>query len=1017
MVSEALVFPLRKRASVTRNGCKRRDEGDAEEEETGAMMMAMKETKKRSSTSRRRAKGRAALASVMKAIVVLACVVLATCFVEAKEEGVTALRRRNGSNREVAVIQDSPESSRRASSVQNQCRMIVTYTAGYFLTQGYSDYPFFMGFVDINAPSASFLGGGGGGSKGSSSGRAENLIEWNFPNNETLISVTPESETRIESGGEPLFLEGGNGTASQDGDDNRTAVKIWSEVDHFKFIAHREHDNNLDSPSKIVLNGEVCEEIMYSDVVDDPDSTVRASAASRELTEGAFNENPGVLLFYTPDQKSLESKYPKIFTEFNASIVNVGFKPLAVSSISIKYYFKNPGLSPWQNPSSETWTVSFSDCMEIFGSYHNPSPIDCDKLGLSATVRPLKGNSVPGADYVMDVTFGERDLWLSPIEDLGNVSILESSTGDFAGFNLTNPTGILIQPKLQLDFYTQNNGYFLRMNETEDYSFRPPTEDGKWIINQNITVDVNNNTVWGTDLEGGSMKFQVVGSENVGLPGARCNGLQGGGNSTGVGCMVIKRYCCSGGGGGGGIAPMHGDGSHSKVWVYVLIGVGGLVLISILSLGAWLYWKRRAAIKGNASGGLEGGRKRQMMRYTSSGSSGLPLAVSSGTGNTFLNPILGHLSQRDRTLSLSLRELTAPVSTPSPDYSPTSALSIFRNPFAVLPQSPKLALPDLFATSGGDLFEVINPSDVRPLRFIGSGAFGSVYEAVLEKQGRVAVKLVNIRNMTDSSSKIQLESFKREVDVLSRVNHVNVVKLHGACMCPPNVFIVMELMEGSLRDKLDEVGRLSYRDILKLANEISSALAYLHPSIVHRDLKPQNILMGSDGSAKVADFGIAKFKQSTYLNTTRGNGTPSYMAPESFGSEKISEKADVFSLGMILWECLTGDSPWKEVDIPFQVVMLVGVEKKRPEIPEDCPKQLASLIKRCWDDDPHRRPSCAEVERRTRLLLHALENEGSKGAAMVELGEWSAVEERKEPAKSPEPERLAETEEQQQQQQ
>merc|ERR1711937_1058608 len=76
MVSEALVFPLRKRASVTRDGCKRRDEGDAEEEETGAMMMAMKRTKKRSSTSRRRAKGRAVLASVMKAIVVLACVVL-----------------------------------------------------------------------------------------------------------------------------------------------------------------------------------------------------------------------------------------------------------------------------------------------------------------------------------------------------------------------------------------------------------------------------------------------------------------------------------------------------------------------------------------------------------------------------------------------------------------------------------------------------------------------------------------------------------------------------------------------------------------------------------------------------------------------------------------------------------------------------------------------------------------------------------------------------------------------------
>uniref|UniRef100_A0A7S1HPR7 Protein kinase domain-containing protein n=1 Tax=Phaeocystis cordata TaxID=118079 RepID=A0A7S1HPR7_9EUKA len=257
------------------------------------------------------------------------------------------------------------------------------------------------------------------------------------------------------------------------------------------------------------------------------------------------------------------------------------------------------------------------------------------------------------------------------------------------------------------------------------------------------------------------------------------------------------------------------------------------------------------------------------------------------------------------------------------------------------------------------------------MRFIGSGAFGSVYEALVADHGKVAVKLVNISH--SHTSKARLESFKREVDVLSRVKHANVVKLHGACMVPPNVFIVMELLEGSLRDKLDACRRLDYRATLKLANEIASALAYLHPSIVHRDLKPQNILMDASGAAKVADFGVAKFKQSTYLNTTRGNGTPAYMAPESFGSDKISEKADVFSLGMILWECWTGEVPWKEVQIPFQVVMLVGVEKRRPEIPEDCPKQLASLIQRCWDDDPHRRPSCAEVERRTRLLLHELD--------------------------------------------
>jgi len=299
----------------------------------------------------------------------------------------------------------------------------------------------------------------------------------------------------------------------------------------------------------------------------------------------------------------------------------------------------------------------------------------------------------------------------------------------------------------------------------------------------------------------------------------------------------------------------------------------------------------------------------------------------------------------------------------------------FRSHFPVIPASPQLDLPHLSRTKSSSeesLFDVIKPCDVTPYRCIGSGAFGTVYEAKVKKYGKVAVKLVNIGTQKDSFS--QFESFKREVDVLARVKHNNVVTLHGACMRPPNVFIVMEKMEMSLRDKLDEVGRLSYKEILKLANEIASALAYLHPSIVHRDLKPQNILIDAGGSAKVADFGIAKFKQSTYMQTTKGNGTPFYMAPESFSSYNVSEKSDVYSLGMILWECLTGQMPWKDqVLLPFQVVVLVSVRKQRPPIPEDCPKQLASLIQRCWDDDPHRRPSCAEVERKTRLLLHDLD--------------------------------------------
>ena len=144
----------------------------------------------------------------------------------------------------------------------------------------------------------------------------------------------------------------------------------------------------------------------------------------------------------------------------------------------------------------------------------------------------------------------------------------------------------------------------------------------------------------------------------------------------------------------------------------------------------------------------------------------------------------GTLPEQKLNGRLSLRDLNTPqplsVSTASPEHSPTSALgiSLFKNPFAILPRSPKLELPNVFSDSvrsGQDLFRVISPNDVKPLRFIGSGAFGSVYEAVLDKErGRVAVKLVNIR---ETSSRTLLESFEREVDVLSRVKHQNVVKV------------------------------------------------------------------------------------------------------------------------------------------------------------------------------------------------------------------------------------------------
>ena len=318
----------------------------------------------------------------------------------------------------------------------------------------------------------------------------------------------------------------------------------------------------------------------------------------------------------------------------------------------------------------------------------------------------------------------------------------------------------------------------------------------------------------------------------------------------------------------------------------------------------------------------------------------------------------------------------AELESESPDPDEFLASWLERIGAHVVPPSPTPALvsPQEGAAEGKNFLNV-DTHKIQLLSQIGSGAHGNVYEAAWVDHGnlRVAVKVLNEVSFVggERASESKLTTLKTEVSLLSRLEHPNIVKLLGACLAPPRICIVEELLEKSLLDLIAERrgAGLAYREILEVGNQVAAALAYLHPTVVHRDLKPANVLVDRNGRYKVADFGIARCKSSTYLVTTEGTGTPAYMAPELFGEEKACEKVDVYSLGMVLWQCLTGKTPWNHLTVPFQVVMLVGIEQKRPDLPEDCPPALRSLIEKCWDGDPRRRPSCAEIEKRTRLLL------------------------------------------------
>ncbi|GIL85196.1 hypothetical protein Vretifemale_13771 [Volvox reticuliferus] len=138
--------------------------------------------------------------------------------------------------------------------------------------------------------------------------------------------------------------------------------------------------------------------------------------------------------------------------------------------------------------------------------------------------------------------------------------------------------------------------------------------------------------------------------------------------------------------------------------------------------------------------------------------------------------------------------------------------------------------------------------------------------------------------------------------ILARARHPNIVRCYGGCLQPPQVFLVEELLVCSLHDFIYHPhGDHSLLKLLGLARDVAMGLAYLHPTILHRDLKPSNILIDMNGRAKIADFGLARYKLRTHLSThSLEAGTTPYLPPEVFDQrvKHLTDRSDVYSLGM-----------------------------------------------------------------------------------------------------------------------
>ncbi|KAH1089375.1 hypothetical protein J1N35_016632 [Gossypium stocksii] len=285
---------------------------------------------------------------------------------------------------------------------------------------------------------------------------------------------------------------------------------------------------------------------------------------------------------------------------------------------------------------------------------------------------------------------------------------------------------------------------------------------------------------------------------------------------------------------------------------------------------------------------------------------------------------------------------------------------------------------------------------------IAHGTYGTVYRATYDNQD-VAVKLLDWGEdgiATTAETAALRASFRQEVAVWHKLDHPNVTKFIGASMGTSNLkipsknpsadnhnplpsraccVVVEYLPGGTLKQYLirNRRKKLAFKIVVQLALDLARGLSYLHSrKIVHRDVKTENMLLDGHRNLKIADFGVARVEAQNPRDMTGETGTLGYMAPEVLEGKPYNRTCDVYSFGICLWEIYCCDMPYP--DLSFADVSSAVVRQNlRPDIPRCCPNSLASIMKKCWDANPEKRPAMEEVVR----MLEAVNT--SKGGGMI----------------------------------
>ncbi len=247
----------------------------------------------------------------------------------------------------------------------------------------------------------------------------------------------------------------------------------------------------------------------------------------------------------------------------------------------------------------------------------------------------------------------------------------------------------------------------------------------------------------------------------------------------------------------------------------------------------------------------------------------------------------------------------------------------------------------------------------RIISLIGKGGMGSVWLAEDKKLKRkVALKLISEEF---SSSPQVVKRFKVEAIAQARLNHPNIIQIYSFEDKGKHKYIVIEYIDGiSLSDAIKRDGKFPLKKAIAIFEEILSAMEYAHKNgIIHRDIKPANIILKKDGHPKIGDFGIAKVKGIEGL-TKAGSaiGTPIYSSPEQITGKKIDKRTDIYSLGILFYEMLTGRPPFSKKGKSFVEIakMQLNVKPLPPsKLVKSIPEQIDHIIMKCLEKSPDKR--------------------------------------------------------------